>query len=64
MNWLNLLNLYRYFFVIRERKPKIVVDLNKASKIKSKLMIGKTVYPARYYSYNEVFNLKKTHHGE
>jgi hypothetical protein len=64
MNWLNLLDLYRYFFPIRDRKPKIAVDLKKASKVKSKLMIGKTVYPSRCYSYNEVFNLKKTHHAE
>lgn len=64
MNWLNLLDLYRYFFPIKNRKPKIVVDVTKKRKTKSKLMIGKSVFPDVNYSYNEVFNLKKTDNGQ
>lgn len=62
MNLLPLLDFFR-LFVKPNRKPVIEIALENDVKPKKQLLISKTTYPNKNYTYNEVFNISNNQNG-
>jgi len=62
MNLLPLLDFFRLIFK-PNRKPVIEIALENDVKPKKQLLISRTIYPDKSYTYNEVFNINNKHNG-